>query len=321
MDLKIDIPPPRDRNRNSSTWKSWDFSRFISPFGRSIALSVPKDVDAEISYFDNSWHILWCGSLLSIYLWSFLEQYKHYTIDLPLAKDMSIIKIILFQCTSIFQFSIMLLGIVLIHPAVRDLFHHKIHQLTGILVISMTLITSICGCAFVITNCNLEVQGITNLITNHVIAPLMGHIWFCITAIMTFWNIQCRRNVNKHKPWALRWYFMSLAPVMYQINGVVISSVFAIEFEDYVHWLTPNQPFNAWWCYLGGELLLEFAIWSKRFCGPQQVWIVKRLRIRNWIMNLVALVVYLWMVAPWIVTVIACYGGDHFKVHCKCPLR
>ncbi len=64
--------------------------------------------------------------------------------------------------------------------------------------------------------------------------------------------------------------------------------------------LTSYEPFiNAWWFIIGGEMVLEFAIYSKQYCRGDPT----RLGIRNRAMNALAVVVAMWMILPWTVKI------------------
>eukprot|EP01083_Nonionella_stella_P279493 950754_1 len=63
--------------------------------------------------------------------------------------------------------------------------------------------------------------------------------------------------------------------------------------KDYLRWL---DGFNAWWFWIGGELLLEFVIFSKELCEQNEY----KMKIRNMIMNGVSVIVFALMISPWI---------------------
>ena len=132
---------------------------------------------------------------------------------------------------------------------------------------------------------------------NMTIAFMIYGTYFGITGIMTAYYVKFNRNIELHKQWALRLYFLSIASILYRVWFNVFTAM-GYQAEDNgndfeycnsdgtcPYFLNGLSQFNAWWFFIGGEILLEFAIYSKYWSMGNK----DRLRLRNVVMNILAL--------------------------------
>merc|ERR1719203_499150 len=206
--------------------------------------------------------------------------------------------------------AIMFLGLVQIEPHIRKMCNYKIHRIVGRIGLLCSLTVSFCGCSFIVVN-NFQTVGGANM----TIAFLCYGLYFALTAVMTGYYVKINRNIKLHKQWALRLYFLAIASILYR---VWFFALHALGFPE----SGPNESFdagwaecdldkgtcpffmkglsqiNAWWFFVGGELLLEFAIFSKEWSDESK----ERKKIRNIILNacsvitsLVTLIAPIWV--------------------------
>lgn len=267
----------------------------------------------SMDYFDNSFNILWTLSLIFVYLFTALysmtqifpniimKSPRYSLHNLP-DLDKTTAHLVFMRTHIVLGLLTMSVGVLQIHSKIRRTFDHKLHRILGRIDVFATFCTAICGCTFITINGFKTVGGI-----NMSIAFFVGGIWFFVTAFKTIWHIRWRRDENRHKRWALRCFFMSMASMLYRMHFVLFA-VFGHSMPIPVKcdangtcpdYLRPLDSFNAWFFLIGGELVLEFAIFSKRICYGD----ARKSKIRNQAMNVLSVVVSVWMATPMMVAV------------------
>ena len=274
----------------------------------------PKDTSetkpvADYLYFDNSWSILWSGALVGIYLYTLLylvfniipnyfKPFHLWTAPLPdLNKtDAHASFMIIHMINGILT---MIFGLFQIHPKIRKSFQFKFHRIIGRICIFNTWICSLFGLIFMIIN-KFQTVGGPNMSTSFF---LFG-VYFFISGSLTFYYIRIKQNIELHKQWALRVYFLYIASMIYRIWFGVFG-IFGHKFFDDKDSCNDDgtcpgaldgvSQFNAWWFWIGGEILLEFTIYSKYWAKGDKL----RIKYRNWILNgLSVIVLILFLAGP-----------------------
>ena len=272
--------------------------------------NLVKNKNQGQHYFSNNLWVVWIICLILLYGFSslyffhlcgtmLLVNYKNWTKEqkLPdLNKSLSHAFFMGFHIIA--GFITMYIGLLQISNKFRGN-NIKCHKILGYIDLGFTFITSVCGILFIVVNKFKTVGGI-----NMSIAFFIGGLWFFITGVFTLYYA-IKKNIDKHKMWALRCYFMSIASMLYRAY-----------FSAYMVFLKHQPPraytqqtcnsdgtcndylrkldqFNAWWFILGGELLLEFAIYSKRHMKLED--------IRDYIMDALSIVCLAVVASPFLV--------------------